>query len=816
MLVMKFGGSSVATSERIKNVIAIVADKYRTTPQLVVVVSAMGGVTDELIETARQAVQAHPSYLEKLEALKARHLSAVADLIPEIRREAVLANLAMTFQELTDALHGVALVKELSKRTQDFVMSFGERLSAYIISEGLKASVPSAVFADARDFVATDSTFGSARVRFEATNANIREKLILNGALPVVTGFIGSTSAQETTTLGRGGSDYTAAIIGAALGVDEIEIWTDVDGVMTADPRKVKGALAVPAMSYNEALEMSHFGAKVIHPPTIAPALHANIPLRIKNSFNPSAVGTLIARETPANGAMIRGISSIDDVALLRVEGSGMVGVCGVAGRLFGALAKKEISVILISQASSEHSICFAVAPQNASLAKEAIEDEFALEMRAGVIDEVVVEGGVSIVAVVGENMRCTPGTAGKLFGALGRNGISVVAIAQGSSEYNISVIINRADEVKALNVLHEEFFLSHITTLHVFLVGKGLIGRTLLEQIQRQAPILLRDHNIDIRLVGLANSGKMHFDANGIKLDNGDASLEASTEPMDMSSYIHRMKKFNLSNTIFVDCTASEQIADAYQEILQASISIVTPNKKANSGRYETYRALQELSKRRGVKFLYEANVGAGLPVISTVIDLLRSGDRVLKIEGILSGTLSYLFNSFKGGAAFSDIVRGAQQRGFTEPDPRDDLNGMDVKRKLLILARVSGYPLEIEDIVLESLLPDDCAAATGVEHFYEQLKKHDAAFEAKRAAAAAQGKVLRYIASFDSKQALVGLQAVGPEHPLFHLSGSDNVIAITTERYRENPLVIKGQGAGAEVTAGELLADIVRIAAR
>lgn len=806
MKILKFGGSSVSYPDRIKNVIQIVKKRVDQNNPIAVVVSAFGGVTDELIHVANLAVNGDQGYLEHLHKLKTRHLEAAEQLVP------CYSEIEKLFKELSDALQGVMLVRELSKRSSDLILSFGERLSAYIISKAMKPTIPSAVFVDAREIIKTDRNFGAARVNYEVTYPLIKNYFANTSFMPVITGFIGSTESNETTTLGRGGSDFTAAIVGAALSAEEIEIWTDVDGFMTADPRKVQQAFPIPKMTFQEALEMSHFGAKVIHPPTIAPALKRNIPLRIKNSFNPEAEGTLISQMPRGSEALLCGISSIDHIALLRVEGSGIIGVCGIAMRLFGALAKNEINVILISQASSEHSICFAIAPQHASQAKEAIEQEFFLERQAGLIDPVVVEKDLSVIAAVGENMHKVPGIAGRLFGALGKNGINIAAIAQGSSEYNISVVIKKTDEAKALNIIHEEFFLSHTTTLNLFLVGTGLIGKTLLDQMDKQLPILLKEHALEIRVVGLADSRKMCFDAKGFTIAHWEKILEDSSEKMIISSYVDRMKNLNLINSIFVDCTASEEVASVYQNILEANISIVTPNKKANSGPYAMYKKLKELSKRKGVHFLYETNVGAGLPIISTVIDLLRSGDKILKIEGILSGTLSYLFNSFAQGKNFSDALSDAQKKGFTEPDPREDLNGQDVVRKLLILARESGYPLEMKDISIEPLLPEECFAGT-VNEFYQKLKKYDDAFNRKRDAAMHEGKVLRYIAAMEEGKASVTLQAVDKLHPFYHLSESDNIISITTERYRDTPLVIKGQGAGAEVTAGEVFADIIRM---
>jgi aspartokinase/homoserine dehydrogenase 1 len=811
MKILKFGGSSVSTAKCIENVVRIVKEKFDEQPKLAVVVSAFGGATDELIAIGHQAVK--NDYWNGLEHLKHRHYTAVKDLFDDKSVAAVEKIVEALFEELEAILQGIALVKELSKRSLDLIMSFGERLSGVIVCHALRKFIPSVVFLDARSVVKTDKSYGCAKVDLKATYSCIQQWFDKNAWVPVITGFIGSAE-EETTTLGRGGSDYTAALFGAALKASDIEIWTDVDGVMTADPRKVEQAVPLSQITYKEALEMSHFGAKVIHPPTIAPALQEGIPLWIKNTFNPSAQGTLISLNHVNNQQAICGLSSIDSVALLRVEGSGMVGVCGMAMRLFGALAKHEINIILISQGSSEHSICLAVTPQQAETAKESIEMELALERRAGLIDPVVVEKEMSIVAVVGENMRHTPGIAGRLFGALGKNGVNVVAIAQGSSEYNISIVVKKMDEKKALNVVHEEFFLSSYTTLHVFLAGTGLIGSTLLQQMAANQAYLLKEHAIKLKVVGILNRRYMAFAAEGLPLADWDAYL-TSQQSGNIKTFIKQMKSLNLQNSVFVDCTASEEVAVEYADIFDAAISIVTPNKKANSGPYAAYQQLKELGKRKGARFLYETNVGAGLPIISTIKDLLRSGDKIVKIEAIVSGTLSYLFNTLQQGIRFSQCLKMALEKGYTEPDPREDLQGVDVARKLLILARESGLPLELTDIYLEPLLPQEMFSVSSLEHFFRNLENKDTFWEEKQCMAAAKGKVLRYVALLEDGRASIFLKEVGPEHPFYYLTGSDNIVSISTERYHQAPLVIKGQGAGAEVTAGEVLADIIRIAA-
>lgn len=811
--VLKFGGSSVASPERIKAVLEIIRNTQIHHSRIAVVVSAFGGVTDQLIALGKMAAHGKENYSKGLSEIIERHKSSAGSLIPQKVLPKVQKNLDQTLLELGKVLEGIFLVRELSLKTLDLVMSFGERLSAYIISEALRPLVASAAYLDARLIIKTDRSFGEARVNFDETNKNTLEYFHDSPGIPVITGFIGSSFENETTTLGRGGSDYTAAIIGAALNATVVEIWTDVDGVMTADPRKEPYAFSIPEMSYKEAMEMSYFGAKVIHPPTIIPALEKKIPLLIKNTFNPKCAGTFISHKSSKKESMISGISSIDHAVLLSLQGSGMVGVCGIAKRMFGALAEKGINIILISQGSSEQSICVAVSPSLVDQAKEAIEKEFALEMRTHLIDEVTIERNLSVIAIVGENMRKTTGISGRLFDALGKNGINVTAITQGSSELNISFVVKKEDEVKAIQVVHEAFFLSPRKTLNVFMVGVGLIGRTLLEQMQNHVQALHDEHALDIRFVGLADSKKMMFNPQGIELEEWRTSLDQATEKMDIEALIARMLNLNLINMVFVDCTSSQRISEAYKSILSANISIVTPNKKANSDSYKNYIALKKITSKKGAKFLYGSNVGAGLPIISTINELMRSGDKILKIEAILSGTMSYLFNSFSEGKTFSDVVKEAQKKGYTEPDPREDLNGMDIARKLLILIRESDYPFEMKEIYIEKILPEDCFEVSTLDAFYTKLKDYDKSLAESRLAAQNAGQVLRYMAIFENGKATVSLKTVGPSHPFYHLSGNDNIIAITSEFYKENPLVIKGPGAGAEVTAGKVYADIIRL---
>lgn len=810
MQVLKFGGSSVASATRIQGVASIVRNQ-KSAKGTAVVFSAFGGVTDDLIRMSRLAARRKDEYIEVFDKVRERHTLCIREL--GLRRDKALYDFVEgVFGELHDILHGIYLVRELSTRTLDFVSGQGEVLSSAIISAYFRSQGMQASFVDARELIRTDETFGSARVDFNATNTRIREHFRKLKGTAVITGFIGATHKGEMTTLGRGGSDYSAAIFGAALNATEIQIWTDVDGVMTADPRKVKKAFSVPSMTYDEAMELSHFGAKVIHPPTIQPALDKKIPLRIKNTFHPEHPGTFISVKPGDNGFLIKGISSIDQIALLTLSGSGMVGVTGISARLFGAIHMAKVNVILITQGSSEHTISFAVRPEDAQTAKTAIEEAFALEMKSRLIDKVRVEEGLSVVAVIGENMRNQPGVSGKLFNALGRNGISVVATAQGSSELNISVVIQNDQLSKALNTIHQAFFLSGVKTLSVYLVGTGLIGGTLMKQIASHLAHLRQARSLDIVVAGISNSRNMLFNASGVSLAHYAEQLKTG-ETADLQSFVNRMIEQNQPNSVLVDCTGGADLAKQYARVLGASISIVTPNKVANSGTMKEYSKLREIMRRRNVNFLYETNVGAGLPVINTLNDLITSGDRIIRIEAVLSGTLSYIFNTFNAEHKFSNVVKEAKRLGYTEPDPRVDLSGLDVARKLLILARETGMQIELKDIAIEQILPAECMKAKSVDDFFKALERNNAAFEKRRASAAAKGKVLRFIAKLDKGKASIRLEEVDATHPFYNLSGSDNIISFTTERYNNRPLVVKGPGAGAEVTAAGVFAEIISL---
>jgi aspartokinase/homoserine dehydrogenase 1 len=817
MIVLKFGGSSVGSPERINSVIDISTKAQQKHGRAAVVVSAFSGITDQLIKTAKLAAKGDTAYSNEFDTIYRRHITAIEELFGSTSgMDTTRKEVEAILMELRGLLHGIFLIRELSNRTLDYVCSFGERLSAFIIARTMTARGVPTDFLDARTVVKTNNDFTSAKVDFPTTNANIQKYFAEHTSLQLITGFIGSTTDGQTTTLGRGGSDYTAAIFGAALTATDIEIWTDVDGVMTADPRKVKNARTLERLTYEEAMELSHFGAKVIYPPTIQPAFELGIPLWIRNTFNPEFPGTLIDKIGDAASTLpVKGVSSIREITLLSLEGAGMVGVVGVAQRLFSALARERVNVIMITQASSEHSICIAVEPNVADAAAKALEAEFTYEINISrQISPVKIERQLSIIAIVGGNMRHTPGIAGKVFQALGRNGVNVRAIAQGSSELNISVVVDQAHESKAISAIHNNFFLAATKTLHIFIVGTGLIGKELVKQIKQQSEFLTTQRGLNVKIIGMANSSKMLVNEDGIGLDEYEQTLAASDKTMSLRGFIDEMSALGLPNKVFVDNTTSEEVAGFYEEILSKSISIVTPNKKANTGSYAKYKTMRDAALKANAGFFYETNVGGGLPIIDTIRGLVGSGDNIHRIQAVSSGTLSYVFNSFVEGRKFSDVIREARERGYTEPDPRDDLGGTDVARKLLILAREIGVQLELSDITVQNLVPESCRDAASVEDFFAALEKENEYFEGLRLEAAKQNKVLRYVATLDGGKGAAQLEAVDSKHPFYSLNASDNKFAITSEYYSTTPLVIQGPGAGAKVTASGVLADILRTA--
>jgi aspartokinase/homoserine dehydrogenase 1 len=713
--------------------------------------------------------------------------------------------------EIEDICNGVFLLGELSARTRDKIVSYGELLSSRIISARLLALDIENGWKDARELIVTDSQFGYAAVDFTATNEKVHHFFMeAKFSLFLVPGFIASDSKGVTTTLGRGGSDYTAAIIAAAVDANVVEIWTDVSGMMTADPRLVSNVKLIPHISYQEAMELSHFGAKVIYPPTIQPVMSKNIPVWIKNTFAPGDTGTVIENASSKNDSSIRGISSIGKIALLSLEGSGMVGIPGFSKRLFEALSNDKINVILITQGSSEHSICTGIDEANASRAKEVVDAAFSHEIEIGKVEPLIIEKDLAIIALVGDQMKSHPGVSGKMFGALGRNGVNVRAIAQGSSERNISAVVAGSDVKKAINVLHEEFFQTTYKQLNLFISGTGNVGSRLLAQLKQQQQYLQEYLRLQVRVVGLSNSKKMLFDDEGIDLDNWKELL-GKGQVMDLKEWIRNIRSKNLRNAVFADVTANNEVAASYDSLLQKSIAVVACNKVACSSPYAYYQKLKGLSREYNSLFLFETNVGAGLPVIGTLNDLLRSGDKINKIEAVLSGTLNFVFNNYNGKKKFSEVVKQAQEEGYTEPDPRLDLSGTDVMRKIMILAREAGEKMEMEEIENHSFMPASCMKGS-VEDFYATMITEEAHFKKLYQAAVNDGKILKFVAKYENGKASVGLQHIDPKHDLYHLYGKDNVVLFYTDRYSEQPLVIKGAGAGAEVTASGVFADIIR----
>jgi aspartokinase/homoserine dehydrogenase 1 len=813
MKVLKFGGTSVGSVSSIKTVLSILKRESAQGGNPITVLSAMSGVTNLLLKTAEQAALGE-NFTAQLAELERRHFDVVKELMGVQAQNPVFTRLKIYFNELEDLLQGILSLRELTAQTRDLVLSYGERCSTFMISKIAAQHFPNTLFVNAADIIKTDSSFGHAKVNMELTEMLVRNFYAENkDKLLFVTGFISGNDAGRVTTLGRGGSDYTAAILGSALNADEIQIWTDVNGMMTADPRMVKKAFSLPELSYTEAMELSFFGAKVIYPPTMIPAFLKKIPIVILNTFDTEFKGTYIKHDCGPSDLPIKGISSINEVSILNVEGSGMVGKAGFSGRLFSMLAREQINVILITQSSSEHSITFAVNPADARKAKALIAQEFELEVLAKKLESPDVEDGLSVLAIVGENMKRTTGVSGKLFHALGRNGINVRAIAQGSSEYNISVIISQDDLAKALNAIHDSFFVELNKTLHVFCLGTGNIGTTLFRQLKNHAEFLQQHNGIQIKVTGISNTRKMMFDSDGIDLDSWKDKLEASAIAADLPEFINRMKQMNLPNCVFVDNTASPTPISFYETVFKSNISVVTCNKIGNSASYAQYKTFKDTARKHGVDFYYETNVGAGLPIVRTLKDLMMSGDRVIKIEAILSGTISYIFNNFKGDATFHDVVKIAQEKGYTEPDPRDDLRGTDFMRKMLILARDAGYVLEPGNVQIESMLPKACLDAGTVAEFYTELNNETKFFADMKAKAESEGKVLRYIGKLENGEVSITLQSVDENHPFYTLSGSDNIISFTTERYIDRPLVVKGPGAGSEVTAAGVFADIVNV---
>ena len=808
MKVLKFGGTSVGTVESLSHVKMIVES---CTEPVIVVVSALGGITDKLINTAQLAAKGDVSYLELYAHIVERHNSVIDGIVPKEKQLDVKSIVNPLLEELGNIYRGVSLIKDLSERTLDIIVSYGERLSSVIISR----IIDKAQHYDSRNFIKTEKQFGKHILDNEETQRLIHATFDNNNfEVAIVPGFISSNANGDITNLGRGGSDYTAAILAATLDASILEIWTDVDGFMTADPRVINNTYVIDHLSFIEAMELCNFGAKVIYPPTIYPVFHKNIPIRIKNTFNHTAPGTLISEQRPsAEGKAIKGISSINDTCLITVSGLGMVGIVGINARIFNALAKNGVSVFLVSQASSENNTSFAVKNADADLAVQVLQEEFAAELLSGELSEITPERNLATVAIVGENMKHTTGIAGKLFNTLGRNGISIIACSQGASETNISFVIDLKNLRKALNVIHDSFFLSETLVLNLFIVGVGTVGRHLLQQIRGQQDKLLKNKALSLKVVGISNSKKCIFNREGIDIDNYQqllAEAEIDATPQRIKEEVINM---NIFNSVFVDCTASPDIAALYDDLLSHNINVVAANKIAASSEYSNYAKLKRIARKKDVKFLFETNVGAGLPIINTINNLINSGDKILKIEAVLSGTLNYIFNVLSKETPLSKAIVLAREAGYSEPDPRIDLSGKDVVRKLVILAREAGYKVEQDDVERNLFVPEKYFEGT-VDDFLKNISDLDAEFEQKRIDAALHDEHFRFVARLENGKVEVGLQTVNSTHPFYSLEGSNNVILLTTDRYNEYPMVIKGYGAGADVTAAGVFADIISIA--
>jgi len=808
MKVLKFGGTSVGSEKGLSQVKKIVES---CSEDVIVVVSALGGITDQLLLTARLAAAGDEAYMPQCTAMIARHNELVEKIVLPENRPGVQNRLDELLDELSNIFKGVYLIRDLSPKTTDMILSYGERLSSEIVCGAVAGSVRY----DAREFIKTKPLFNRHVVDFASTEKLIERRFEKMPHVAIVPGFIATDLANgDATNLGRGGSDYTAAILASTLKASALEIWTDVDGFMTADPKVINDAYVIEHLSYVEAMELCNFGAKVIYPPTIFPAYHKNIPIVIRNTFNLDSKGTAISRESSGDASRaIKGISSINDTCLITIQGLGMVGVIGVNYRIFKTLAKSGISVFLVSQAASENTTSIGVRNDDADLAMEVLTEEFAQEIALGEINKIKKEPNLATIAIVGENMKHTPGIAGKLFGTLGRSGINVIACAQGASETNISFVVSLDSLRKTLNVLHDSFFLSDYQVLNIFIAGVGLIGSNLLEQIRLQQAKLMKENSLQIRVVGATNSKRYIVDRDGLDLKTYRDELRRSENVSTPAAFRDAILSMNIFNSVFVDCTASAEVADIYKDLLEHNVSVVAANKTAASSEYDRYHELKSIARKRGVKFLFETNVGAGLPIINTISDLINSGDRILKIEAVVSGTLNYIFNEMSATVPMSKAIKMAQEAGYAEPDPRIDLSGMDVIRKLVILSREAGYRVEQADVKKHLFIPEKYFEGS-VEDFWRKIPEIDAEFEQRRKKLEASGKRWRFIATMENGKTEVGLREVDSESPFYHLAGSNNVILLTTERYKEYPMQIKGYGAGAGVTAAGVFADIISIA--
>ena len=809
MKVLKFGGTSVGSVSSILSLQKIVEKEAKHQP-VIVVVSALGGITDQLIATSRLAFQGNENWRTEFNSMVARHHKMIDTIItnPE-DREHLFSKVDSLFEQLQSIYYGVFLIHDLSKKTEDTIVSYGERLSSIIVTTLIRG----AKWFDAREFIKTEEKHGKRSLDSELTNKLVSDAFAELPRISLVPGFIAQDrDSGDITNLGRGGSDYTASILAASLNAEVLEIWTDVDGFMTADPRVIKGAYTINELSYTEAMELCNFGAKIVYPPTIYPVCVKNIPIKIKNTFNPDGQGTIIKAHIENNQKPIKGISSIKGTTLITVTGLSMVGVVGVNRRIFSSLANNGISVFLVSQAASENNTSIGVKDEDANNAVKVLNEEFRLEIEDGRMFPMHAESGLATVAIVGENMKRTPGVSGKLFETLGRSGISINAIAQGASEMNISFVVKGSDLRKSLNVLHDSFFLSEYKVLNLFICGVGTVGGKLIEQIKSQYEELKKNSNLKLKVVGIASSKNAIFNRDGLNLDTYREELKES-EPSNPEHLRDMILKMNIFNSVFVDCTASKEVAALYLSLLENNISVIAANKIAASSAYDNYYHLKQTAMQRGVKFRFETNVGAGLPIIGTINDLRNSGDKILKIEAVLSGTLNFIFNEIAADVPFSETVRRAKEQGYSEPDPRIDLSGTDVVRKLVILTREAGYKVEQEDVQKHLFVPDDYFNGS-VEEFWKRLPALDADFEARRKKLYKEGKRWRFVATMEHGKTSVGLKEVDANHPFYNLEGSNNIVLLTTDRYKEYPMQIQGYGAGASVTAAGVLANVISIA--
>ncbi|WP_299126884.1 bifunctional aspartate kinase/homoserine dehydrogenase I [uncultured Winogradskyella sp.] len=821
MKILKFGGTSVGSAKNINKVISILKAQSADS-KIAVVVSAVGGITDKLLEAADLACQKDQSYIKCYNAIWSKHNKVIEGLFDSFKDNAsikekhnelydLISEKLSSFKELLD---GIYLINELTPKTKDKLLSFGEQLSSTIIQYALVAHNLDSEIKNSQELIVTDSNFNKANVNFKITNSNIESYFKSNtNAIVLLPGFVSKSTTGEITTLGRGGSDYTAAIIASALNANELQIWTDVSGMFTTNPKLVKQAAPISELSYKEAIELSHFGAKVLYPPTVMPVLKKGIPIRIKNTMDPEAIGTTIIETVKSNGSVVKGLSNIENIALLTLQGNGMVGVPGFSKRLFETLAQEKINIVLITQSSSEHSICFAISDSDAQRAKELIDTVFEYEITLQKLDPIVVETNLSIIAVVGDKMKSHQGISGKMFSTLGKNNVNIRAIAQGASERNISAVVHKDDVKKALNSLHEQFFEIKNKQINLFIAGVGNVGERLIEQLKQQNSYIKKHFKINLRVIGLSNSRKMLVNDEGVDLSSWKNDL-LEGEDATLDGFFNYAKKLNLRNSVFVDITANKDVANIYSNYLKQSISVVACNKIACSSSIEYYNDLKQLSRQYNAAFLFETNVGAGLPVIDTLRHLIASGDKVHSIEAVLSGSLNFIFNTYNDKTTFYEVVKQAQEEGYTEPDPRIDLSGIDVARKILILARESGHLIELEDINIDNFLTNNAVNATTVADFFETLKSDESHYQSLYKSAVKNNSQLKFVAEFKNGKAKVGLKEIPKSHPFFNLEGKDNIVMFYTQRYPDQPMIIKGAGAGADVTASGLFADIMRIA--